>query len=190
MTLLKCPDCREPLSDTASACAHCGLTVTPDFAKQLKAQHESVVNSFENVLIIAGLGFMGAVILLTAISSNAAPTTGNASQSSTSRTEHRRPTRTTAQKMAVLEAQSLSGADDVRLASSMDRRLRRLADKFPETEVQIAAMTVKTQKLLEKRGISRSLGQVMDDIDYVLPSSGLSISYAECAAMYVTLTDR
>ena len=51
-------------------------------------------------------------------------------------------------------------------------------------------MTVKTQQLLEKRGISRSLGQVMDDIDYVLPSGGLSISYAEFAATYVTLSDR
>ena len=61
---------------------------------------------------------------------------------------------------------------------------------FEKAEEQIAAMTVKTRELLANKGISRSLGQVLDDIDHILPTDGLSISFSECAAMHITLTHR
>ncbi|MHC4405349.1 MAG: hypothetical protein ACYTG0_37360 [Planctomycetota bacterium] len=91
------------------------------------------------------------------------------------------------QKLAAVESKFLSGVYDATLSSSMERRLERLAGKCPETELQIADVTVRAQQLLERGGVSKSLRQIMDDIDYMIPSGELGVTYAESAALYVTM---
>lgn len=110
------------------------------------------------------------------------------SQTSTSRRSEWMPS--TSQKLAAMETNSIRGATDSVLSSRMQRRLDSLLRKFPETEDQIADMTVKAKELLEKRGVTRSLTDIMDGINYRIPSSELGVTYAESAALYVTAESR
>jgi hypothetical protein len=38
MAMICCPECRKPISETASACPGCGLTVTPDIVTKQKVK--------------------------------------------------------------------------------------------------------------------------------------------------------
>jgi hypothetical protein len=100
------------------------------------------------------------------------------------------PEPTLYEKVAVIEAKSASGMRDPQMVSGVKARLQRLSRKFPESEEQIAAMTLKTQELLKEKGIQRSITEIMDNLDYAVPSNALGVTYAEAAAAFVTLDEK
>ena len=171
MALITCPECTGDISDSVKACRKCGYVITPnDFLKGRTLHREWLLFK---LMLFSVLGLViGSCVL-------------RVGQQSTSDlgTQHQWPT--LPQKLAVIENASLRGAYDSALTYDLQQRLRGLARKFPESEGQIADMTVKAKELLAEKGVSQSLSQIMDGIDYMIPSGELGVTYAESAALYV-----
>lgn len=61
MALISCPECRKNISDSATACPHCGHPIDPKLAASLK--QKAVRNSARNSAFLVGfLVFVGLVI--------------------------------------------------------------------------------------------------------------------------------
>jgi hypothetical protein len=183
MALIQCPDCRKHISETAEACPNCGFVLTSETVATLKERKKKD----ETVFVLFGCG---AVFFLVVFFSVLASSLSSQSSSHKSYSSGYQPEPSMSQKLAAIEVKSASGASDSVLSSAMRRRLERLARKFPESEDQIANMTVTSKQILEREGIAKSLTEIMDEIDYMIPSGELGVTYAESAALYVTAQSR
>lgn len=87
-------------------------------------------------------------------------------------------------KLATIEEQGPPAEKTVKRFRSL---VPTLAGKYPESEQQVADITVKGQEILEKRGLSMSLLDVMEGINQVTPSRGTERSYQKIVGNYAVL---
>ncbi len=174
MTLIQCPECQQEISDRSDACPQCGFSLAR--VAREEAKKEEGRSCAMALLALMLPPFL--MIFVACFGMRERPLPSEQWEPSMS------------QKLAAIEVNSASGASDSALSSGMQRRLERLARKFPETEERIGNMTVTSKQILDEKGVSKSLIEIMDEIDYMVPNGELGVTYAESAALYVTAQSR
>lgn len=75
MALIKCPECKKKISETASACPKCGCKISPQYASALKAKEEKEKNNLLIGCTTLLLLFIGFIILGNLATSSSSTTT-------------------------------------------------------------------------------------------------------------------
>lgn len=58
MPLIRCPECKKQISDTAESCVHCGFKIAPDVLENIKRKQQTSDGVISLIVILIGAYFV------------------------------------------------------------------------------------------------------------------------------------
>jgi len=160
MALIRCPECRKKISDTASQCTNCGRRITAEEVASIKEQEERRKNG-------CAIGCLSVFVLFMVIMIIASLTSDSPSSSSRGivATDY-----TPSQQLAIIDGGLYMGSDDTSLRPYR-RAMAGIDLKYEEDLQAIANMILAAKQRLEQRGIKVSNLELLETLNEVAPDA-------------------